>query len=91
MAASAPRFVGLDVHKQSIVVSAVDAQQQIFLPARRVSLAEFESWATPHLLATDVVPLSRGIWKALASHTDSPLPGLAARGRQGIRSRIAWI
>ena len=65
MTASAPRFVGLDVHKQSIVVSAVDAQQQVLLPARRVSLAEFESWATSHLLATDAVVLeaSTNAWQ----------------------------
>src|SRR5215472_5046448 len=65
MAASAPRFVGLDIHKQSIVVSAVDAHQQVLLPARRVSLAEFESWATTHLLATDAVVLeaSTNAWQ----------------------------
>ena len=65
MAASTPRFVGLDVHKQSIVVSVVDAHQQVLLPARRVSLAEFESWATSHLLATDAVVLeaSTNAWQ----------------------------
>jgi hypothetical protein len=55
MTASTPRFVGLDVHKQSIVVSAVDAHQQVLLPARRVSLAEFESWATTHWQASAAV------------------------------------
>ena len=65
MAASAPRFVGLDVHKLSVVISAGDAQQQVLLPARRVSLAAFEAWATSHLLATDAVVLevSTNAWE----------------------------
>src|SRR5262249_18912453 len=49
----------------SIVVSAVDAQQQVLLPARRVSLAEVESWAATHVLATDAVVLeaSTNAWQ----------------------------
>jgi hypothetical protein len=57
MAASAPRFVGLEVEKPSLVVSAVDAQQQVLLPARRVAVAEFESWVTTHWLASAAVVL----------------------------------
>ncbi len=35
------RFVGLDVHKRYVVVAAVDAQQKIVLPPRRLDLNEF--------------------------------------------------
>ena len=37
------RFVGLDVHKQSIMATAVDAHQQTVLRPRRLALAEFAS------------------------------------------------
>jgi hypothetical protein len=82
MAASAPRFVGLEVHKQSIVVSVVDELQQVLLPARRVSLAAFEQWATAHLLATDAVVLeaSTNAWrkrwstKGTATRCQAPEP-----------------
>ncbi len=51
------RFVGLDVHKSYVVVSAVDEQQNVVLPARRVELAGFESWVTRNLGADDAVVL----------------------------------
>lgn len=59
------RFLGLDVHKQSVVVSVVDAHQEVLLPARRVALAEFEQWVRTHLLATDAVVLeaSTNAWQ----------------------------
>lgn len=40
-----PRFLGLDVHRQSITVAGVDKEQQIVLRPRRVSLGEFADWA----------------------------------------------
>lgn len=51
------RFVGLDVHKQSIMATAVDAHQQTVLRPRRLSLAEFATWAQTHLEPTDAVVL----------------------------------
>jgi transposase len=51
------RFVGLDVHKRSVVVGAVDAQQQIVLRPLRLSWGEFETWQQQHLHATDAVVL----------------------------------
>jgi hypothetical protein len=38
------RFIGLDVHKRSVTVAAVDAQQTVVLRPRRFSLATFEDW-----------------------------------------------
>lgn len=49
------RFVGLDVHKASIVVAAVDKEQQIVLRPRRFSVVEFFDWAVSHLTPTDAV------------------------------------
>lgn len=51
------RFVGLDVHKRSVMVGAVDAQQHLVLRPLRLSWGEFESWCPQHLQATDAVVL----------------------------------
>ncbi len=51
------RFVGLDVHKRSVMVGAVDAQQQVVLRPHRLSWDEFALWQQHHLQATDAVVL----------------------------------
>lgn len=51
------RYVGLDVHKQYVMVGAVNRTQEIVLPPRKVSLIEFEGWAKKHLSSTDEVVL----------------------------------
>jgi transposase len=51
------RYVGLDVHKHYVMVGAVNAYQEMVLPPRKVSLAEFEGWAKKHLRSTDEVVL----------------------------------
>lgn len=53
----ATRFVGLDVHKRSVTVGAVDAHQQIVLRPFRLTWPEFELWQQKHLHSTDVVVL----------------------------------
>src|SRR5258707_1134059 len=54
---SPARFVGLDVHKHYVLVSAIDAHQQIVLPPRRVGFDEFDTWIHRHLRAADAVVL----------------------------------
>jgi transposase len=51
------RYVGLDVHKHYVMVGAVNRVQEMLLPPRKVSLAEFEGWAKKHLRPTDEVVL----------------------------------
>ncbi len=51
------RYVGLDVHKRSVMVGAVDAQQKVVLPPRRLSWDEFDHWCPQHLHPTDAVVL----------------------------------
>ncbi len=51
------RFVALDLHKDYIVVGAVDTQQQVVLPPRRIATAAFEAWARTELTANDHVVL----------------------------------
>jgi len=50
------RFVGLDVHKRYVVVAAVNAQQKIVLPPRRLDLSEFEPWIGKNLKPTEGPP-----------------------------------
>ena len=51
------RFVALDTHKQYVMVGAVNAVQEVVLPARKVSMSEFEAWVKKHLRPTDEVVL----------------------------------
>ena len=51
------RFVALDLHKDYIVVGAVDAHQHVVLPPRRGAAAAFEAWARAELTTTDAVVL----------------------------------
>lgn len=51
------RYVGLDVHKNYVMVGAVNRLQEMVLPPRKVGLAAFEDWATKHLRPTDEVVL----------------------------------
>ena len=55
------RFVALDVHKAYVVVGAVNAEQAIALPPRRIALAQFPDWAGRHLPPTDQVVLETTI------------------------------
>lgn len=53
----ATRFVALDVHRQYLVVGAVDTQQQVVLSPRRFGFAAFTEWASVHLTHADAVVL----------------------------------
>lgn len=54
---SVTRFVGLDVHKRSVMVGAVDAHQQVVLRPYRLSWDELALWQQRHLHPTDAVVL----------------------------------
>jgi transposase len=51
------RFVAHDVHNNYVVVGAVNAQQEVVLHPRRVSLTNFGDWAQKHLQPNDEVVL----------------------------------
>src|SRR5215470_13852091 len=51
------RFVALDVHKHYILVAAINAQQQVVLTPRRVSMETFPDWIQQHLAPSDAVVL----------------------------------
>jgi transposase len=51
------RFVGLDLHREDVVVGAVNARQQIVLSPQRVRLQQLARWARTHLRPTDCVAM----------------------------------
>jgi transposase len=53
----ATRFVALDVHRQYLMVGAVDIQQHVVLSPRRFGFAAFTEWASIHLTHADAVVL----------------------------------
>ncbi len=53
----ATRFVALDVHRQYLMVGAVDIQQHVVLSPRRFGFAAFAEWASVHLTHADAVVL----------------------------------
>ena len=57
MKQKAVRYVGLNVPKHYVMVGAVDRDQQLVLPPRKVSLVEFEGWAQKYLQTNDEVVL----------------------------------
>ncbi len=70
------RFVGLDLHKDYVVIGAVDAKQKIVMPPRRFPLHEFAVWQAHHLLASDAVVLEAttnawALYDQLVSHVAS--------------------
>jgi transposase len=80
MASTAPpeptRFVGLDLHKDYVVLGAVDAKQKIVMPPRRFALPEFAIWQAQHLSASDAVVLEATsnawtLYDQLVSHVAS--------------------
>ncbi|GHO76402.1 hypothetical protein KSD_41730 [Ktedonobacter sp. SOSP1-85] len=53
----ATRFVALDVHRQYLMVGAVDLQQQVVLSPRRFGFTAFAEWAKVHLTHADAIVL----------------------------------
>ena len=51
------RFIGVDLHKRFVVVAAVDAQQNLILKPRRISLKQLPTWAAQHLRPSDSLVL----------------------------------
>jgi hypothetical protein len=51
------RFVALDVHRQYLMVGAVDVQQHVVLAPRRFGFEAFDEWAPAHLTHADAVVL----------------------------------
>lgn len=51
------RYVGLDVHKHSVMVGSMNSQQQVVLQPRRVAMPQFAGWAQAQLKRDDRVVL----------------------------------
>jgi hypothetical protein len=55
--AAPAHFVALDVHKQYVMVAAVDGERRVVLPPRRVTFDRFDGWIDQHLRPSDAVVL----------------------------------
>ncbi|MEJ2150867.1 MAG: transposase [Chloroflexota bacterium] len=70
-----PRSIGLDVHRDNVMIAGIDGQQQIILEPCKVSLPRFSEWSAQHLLTTDQVALEAtsnawAIYDQLTSRVD---------------------
>lgn len=64
MSANERRFLAVDAHKSYVVVGGRNQSQEIVLPAQRVELAQFPTWAQEHFQDSDIVVLEAtgGAW-----------------------------
>jgi transposase len=69
------RFIALDVHRPSVTVAAVDAQQTVVLRPRRMAMDGVTRWSREHLGPTDAVVVEA---TANAWHLDDHLAPLVA-------------
>jgi hypothetical protein len=47
------RYIGLDIHKNHVMVAAIDAQQRVILQPRKISIRRFPEWvADPYGIKT---------------------------------------
>jgi transposase len=51
------RSIGLDVHRDYVMIAGVNSQQQVILEPCKVTLARFPEWSAEHLRSTDQVAL----------------------------------
>lgn len=51
------RFLGIDLHKQYLVIGGVNSRQEVVLNPRRISIHKWLDWARENLLPTDHVVL----------------------------------
>jgi hypothetical protein len=54
---SQARFVGLDIHRQSVTVTMVDEHQRELMRAQKVTVDNLATWASTHLQASNRVAL----------------------------------
>jgi len=68
------RYIGLDVHKNFIMIAAVDRVQETIMAPRKVKMTQFDDWIAGHITPEDTVTLevSNGSWEIhdrLRQHT----------------------
>jgi len=58
------RYFGFDVHKAFVMVAAVDAQQNVVMTPRKISVANLESWLGKNITRCDevVIEAMTGTW-----------------------------
>ena len=58
---TAPRYIGIDIHKKHFTVTAVDDQQRELLAPKKIAVQQFTAWAHEHLKSTDQVAIEATI------------------------------
>ncbi len=58
---SVVRYIGIDAHKQYVMVGGVNAQQQVVLKPQKILMSGLTSWVAKHLRPTDAVVLEAAI------------------------------
>ena len=58
------RFFGIDIHKNYVMVAAVNIDQEVILKPTRIWMAELPEWAAEQLTADDqvVLEVSSNTW-----------------------------
>lgn len=58
------RFIGMDIHKDYVMVAGVNRDQEIILTPRRVDTKQLGNWAAVHLMSTDhvVMEATTNVW-----------------------------
>ena len=54
------QFYGFDIHKEYVMVAAVDSAHQVSLKPQRIAMAELPEWAAQHLTRADQAVLEVG-------------------------------
>jgi hypothetical protein len=54
------RYIGMDIHREFVVLTGVNADQDIVLSSKRVSTVELEAWVIQHLTNSDMVVMEAG-------------------------------
>jgi len=54
---TAPRYVGIDIHKRHVTVAAVSKQQHELPAPQNVSIHRFTDWAHKHIEPSDRVAI----------------------------------
>jgi transposase len=49
------RYIAIDAHKHYVMVGGLNAQQELVLPVRRVSIENYPEWAQSNLRPGDAV------------------------------------
>ena len=62
--ATEKRYIGMDIHREFVVLIGINAEQEVVLSSKRVSTVELEPWVSQHLTNNDrvVMEATTNVW-----------------------------